>query len=308
MEGIAVKEEEFSFAMIKYRPHYILTPTYPHLTMTSRLVDPENLVYKVHDILNIPNRFTKAIGTVELDCIAFRREFHKTPLFGFATFVDRYVVYCVFLCVPILATIFANKTFKTRIWFYLQILFESLFCFTERFECRFYLLFSVWMTILWLFRQYFSSDMLAELTQKPRLKVLDSWADLSKQRHLKVFGVKDVVGAATIVGEAERENYFNIKSEFYEDFTERLEQVSAIETQRSDLIEVGNDTVDITRFDGNVVLMDVCDTLRYRAFKDYCGRSRDRVHVSKEGGDMVPYFLVHTFLGAEIELVVINFL
>lgn len=75
-----------------------------------------------------------------------------------------------------------------------------------------------------------------------------------------------------------------------------------------DSIKIEGENVDITRFDGDTVLMDNCETLRYRQFNAYCGSSRDRVHVSTNGGDMVPFFMGHSWIAKERDIELFNVL
>lgn len=60
--------------------------------------------------------------------------------------------------------------------------------------------------------------------------------------------------------------------------------------------------VDLTTFDGDTVLMDNCNMLRYRVFNAYCGVSRDKVHVSQQGGDLVPYFVLHSWVARDEDI------
>lgn len=294
-EGIALEDEEVTYAIASFQPCLILIPMYPHLLSMSRVVDQENRFNKMMTMAGFINSLSRAIGVIESDCVVFRKEFYARPLFDFLTFIDRYILLCILFAIPTLAAILANKSFKTRFGFYLKKVAKSMLTPVEELDCRFQILFILWITVIWIFQQYFADDMLAELTRPQPLKIIDSWADLAARPELQIIGTRDFDNDSLFEGEPGTESYFNKDMPHYSDFISRFTMVSVVATQKFDYIDLGGVHVDQTFFTDDCVLMGPCVTMRYRQFNAYGGLARDRTHVSKDGGDLVPYFLIHSW-------------
>lgn len=79
----------------------------------------------------------------------------------------------------------------------------------------------------------------------------------------------------------------------YKDFTDRLTVLSMGEqfwSGRFLKLENG-ESVDFRSFTGSVVVMSICDQLRYRMHNGFCDQEAGKVHVSASGGEMMPYFV-----------------
>lgn len=199
-------------ALYTYKPDFSVVPVLAHLLAVERLINQKHQFNQLTSTLNILPKLTKAIGVEQTDCIAYKKAYLTKDLFQFANFLDKHVTTSTFLCILILSFVFGRFRFK-RILHFLRILSESLFFFKSNLKSN--SLFLLWITILWLFRQYFSGDMFANMTRSAGLDVIDSFADLAERKHLKILAILDFGGANP-------KDYFSQEMPFYKEFTKRL--------------------------------------------------------------------------------------
>lgn len=163
----------------------------------------------------------------------------------------------------------------------------------------------MWLTVCWLFRQIFGGDLLSQMSKPISWNIIDSWTDLKNKPNLRILAstdtgdlgfsenFSDIFGLTFMT----KKSYISKESPYYFDFTVRLTVGSRSEIQKSDSYKLPDfEVLDLTKFDGNIVLMSVCETLRYRLYNAHCGRLENRLHVSSSGGDILPYFFIITSL------------
>lgn len=105
-----------------------------------------------------------------------------------------------------------------------------------------------------------------------------------------------------------KEDYFSRFSPHYKDFTKRLKLLSINELRARERFTLPDgDVFDRNTYEGNVVVMSVCRSLRYRRYNVHCGARRDQMYVSKSGGEVMPYFMFFViFNDDDRKLVAVN--
>lgn len=287
-------------AIAKYDVRVLLPPTFAHYKQVATVVDENNPIYNFVGSFGLKlGKLSRSVGFAQIDCIKFRKESRRETPFGFVYALDRHTVFCFFASIVLIGL--AITGFQLRNCFSgICLILESLFGISKNLKSQFYSLFVLWLTVYWLFWQLFSNDMFSNLTKLEEDDVIDSWSDLAERPALKILAVEDLASTdadseafvdldAYQVGSVT--DYFNKKSIFYHFFTSRLKVISYYDLQKSEnYVMPDGELLNLTSFDGNTVLMSICDTLRYRLHNGFRQQSDDSVHVSKEDGVMMPYF------------------
>lgn len=300
MAGMNIIDECLINAVAKYDVRILLPPTFAHFKQVAAVIDNNNPIYIFADSLGLKiGKLTRSAGVAQIDCIKFRKESRRETPFGFVHAIDRYTVYCFFGSIITIG--FAITGFQLKNCFSaICLILESLFGIYKNFKFRFNSLFVLWLTVYWLFWQLFSDDLFSNLTKLEADDVIDGWADLAERPNLKILALTDIASTdadskAMINIDSYQfgsvKDYFNKKIINYKDFTSRLKVISYYELSKSeDFVMPDGELLNLTNFDGNTVLMSFCDTLRYRLHNGFRQQSEDSVHVSREGGGMMPYF------------------
>lgn len=320
-------------AYFTYKPDFMPFPIAPVNSETfNRIVDENNINNQAIVTFTggrVRNDFSRSLGSVEKECIAYQVRKTKRYLIVamgllFFNAMDRYTAIALVVAMATISLVFVASLnpplneWRRHFRRYLGVLVGALFNMatwhglTKRSgQIKFGLLFTLWLTALWLLQQHYGGDMFGLMSLASRPDLIDSWTDLADKPNLRIAAVADFVKIS--VFENKRERFFNPESPFYDDFTARLHLVDAFEFEESGrILEVEDPRdpgdpegsrvsiqVDTTTLDGDTVLMHNCDSLRYKVFNAFCGTSRDRVHVSESGGEFVPYFIVKTVFANE---------
>lgn len=130
--------------------------------------------------------------------------------------------------------------------------------------------------------------MFSELTRSNKLIVVNSWEDLAS-----VIDVQIVAQSPEIYYKPGQENeYFNPELSISKNLANKLKLISFSDFYNKGFIE------NLTRssVDQEVAFMAPKDLLYYFLHHVDKGKHTEMLHVSNEGGDAQPYYLVSTFL------------
>lgn len=313
LEGLSVLDMNDLSATIDFRPDLILAPLFPSFRLATAVIDDRHPIYRAMSLLGMRNVLSRAVAFGQIDCILFRKEFWPKSFFDFANIFDFDVAMAFLASIPVVSFFLAEARWR-RFRHCLLVVCEHLAGLERHFNSRFLYLFLLFETTYWLLQELFGGDMVGLMAQPPEPKVIDSWQDLKMSPHLKIlaltdFGEDDL--AVTMhnqeVVDQSKSSYFSKNSPFYADFTARTKLESGMKLQGATRISMDDgEVLDLSTFDGDTVLMCMCDIIKYRKFNSYCGKLRAKTHVSSTGGDILPYFFLVTCFARDVEVGGIN--
>lgn len=163
-------------------------------------------------------------------------------------------------------------------------------------------LFVTWLTMTMILQQYFAGDMMSMLAMEPKPFVIDTLDDLrNKSIIIKALNVQ-------LVSESNdsKKAYFDPKSDYYEDFTNRLEMISVTDILKIDELadEIFGDGVTRPKKDACLMLRKELLESLYNV-KDPL--FRQQTHVSSEGTSAQFHAFLQTLIADKTESWAVNF-
>lgn len=312
LDGICIEKQNTVNAAVKFNADVSLGPVFIHFKSVSTVIDDQNPVYQTMHSVGLEMRISRNLGVGEVDCIMFRKGIKKKPPFDFILVFDWQTTSLLLITLPLISVVMAGFR-SNQIWDCLTHVIGLLFGICKQFECYFYSLFTLWVTVYWFFRTLFGGDMFSCMTTPPRLDVIDSWQDLSDRPYLKILATADFADMdASSFGVsgfefAGRGRYFGKTSPFYDDFTSRLKVESFFELAQTENYEMPDgEILYSSEFNGSTVLMAICEGLRYRLYNSFSGQLEKKLYVSRSGGDVLPYFIFTSAFAEAKEVAAIN--
>lgn len=175
MEGVVTINRWSLFVSFKRNADIAIVPMFAHLKLIRFSIDEQNYLNKMMTQVGIkPPTEARTVGIEMLDCIAFRKEWHKPNPFDFIAFIDAIIKWLFVSSVILTGVVMASFKLK-KIGFYCLVVVDSLVGLERKFQSRFEWMFVLWITIYWFFQQLFGGDMFSAMANPDQAKVIDSW-------------------------------------------------------------------------------------------------------------------------------------
>lgn len=226
---------------------------------------------------------TNLIDFIQTGCILGSKSFSKNTSTVFTGITDIYVVLLTLLSGIAITLLFASRDPK-RFLVYLKLFIESASHLKHKYALiKFRYLFALWLITIWLIKQYYIRDVFRKPPHSYTMKIIDSWSDLTQAKHLDVF---------TFTERNALNKFYNQKSPVHQDLTNEIYLAETYGFDMDSLMNLIQSKPD------KVVLVGICENLRYLKDNADYGFYR-RLHVSKSGNGIMPYFLYNTFMANE---------
>lgn len=259
---------------------------------------------------------TGFLGMVYLDYVLYQKKWETKSPFTFMSIFDSSVFALLFL-LPLLCALIcsvrnfqnlnekpktilcANSSFKKlrklntfikrfleNTFFFFASFFNSPSINRKQFAMPFIIVF--WLFTVFVLTQFYTGEMFSELTRSNQLIVVNSWIDLARINDVQI-----VAQSPELTYKVGDENdYFNPELSISKKLVNRLKLIGFTEFYDHDYIE------NLTRslVNNEIAFMAPQGFLYYTLHHVDEGIHTETLHVSKEGGDAQPYYLLSTFL------------
>lgn len=302
MAGIhADTDEDPHVAWAKYKPDVTMVIMWPQLSTMNAIMYELNYS-KALALLGIERLFdiSRAIDSIQLDSILYRKGVVAKNAFSFLH-VFGWKFWLTFLSIAIFSCFLISKKNLQKFYHNLLDVFWSIFITRHIARRRLHFLLLLWIFVTWVIRQYFCGDMVSQMATEAPPHTLDSWDDLCLERSLSIwaFDVNLVAHKEGVIKDTVE--YFNRNSDYYDCFRYRthfltLAEYSSYGFEKMLLrIHFQNPKGDSTF---PVAVLGAKDILYYR-MNHFLGGLEwvlEKTHISKSGGGVQPYFLLHSHL------------
>lgn len=229
-------------------------------------------------------------GTISTDHIVFKKEFASWGLFHFLNTFDAKTWSLIFFAV-ILVALFNHllepkNSFQKHLFWNILTALQPLTMF-QRGNDR--ILACLWSATTLVLTNLFCGRVYESMTLAPSRVVLDSWADLAARVDVPVVASDNMIlqNENKEAVEKAKRKFLNPDSIFYETLTRKLDIFPAARILKDNY----RDELFWNASRGVRALMAQKETSEYFVEKFRNGKYKDKLYVSRFGGDVQPYFL-----------------